>query len=216
MASNSNNYHFDLWAEYLTVTLSENVARCQLGSGKIKTIRITLSDQLNYPKAFKVILDNGLVVESKHQIPNSDHIYEIDYLYQSPCLIPFGKNITDPIAKRFCSAAKKIDSDFLSDNWSLNNSKSILSILRQLALRNVSHIISDQLQNQGIQMSDDFSLQYFDGSNYLSLSYDALRSDLVEQIQFYFKNSNIKQQAADLCFKHPNNKAWFNSLSSLN
>jgi hypothetical protein len=213
MASTSNNYHFDLWAEYLTVTLSENVAHCQLGSSKIKTIRITLSDQLNYPKAFKVILDNGLVAESKHQTPNSDHIYEIDYLYQSPCLIPFGKNITDPIAKHFCSAAKKINSDFLSDNWSLNNSKSIPSILRQLALRNISRIIAVQLRNQGIQMSDDFSLQYFDGSNYLSLSYDALRSDLVEQIQFYFKNSKIKKQAADLCFKHSNNKAWFNSLN---
>jgi hypothetical protein len=213
MAKTSNNYHFDLWAEYLTVTLSANIARCHLGSSKVKTIRINLSDTLNYPKSFKVILDNGLVAASTHEKLNSDHIYEIDYLYQSPCLIPFGKNITDPVAKRFSSEAKKIDPDFLSDNWTLNNSKSIPSILRLLALRNVGHMVHKQLTRQDIHMTDDFSVQFFDGSNYLSLSYDALRSDLVKQIQFYFKNEKIRDQASDLCFMHTSNKIWFNSIN---
>jgi hypothetical protein len=212
MAKTLNNYHFDLWAEYLTVTLSTNIARCHLGNSQVKTIRIILSDALNYPESFKVILDNGLIAASTHEKLNSDHIYEIDYLYQSPCLIPFGKNISDPVAKHFSSEAKKIDSDFLTNNWSLNNSKSIPSILRLFALRGVSQMLHKQISHQGINMTDDFSVQFFDGSNYLSLSYDALRSDLVEQMQFYFKNSKIKSQAADLCFKHTNNKKWFNSI----
>jgi hypothetical protein len=210
--NNDQHYYFDLWAEYLTVTLSENVARCQLGISKVKTIRITLSDGLNFPKAFKVILDNGLIAPSTHEKPNTNHVYEIDYLYKSPSLIPFGKNITDPVTQLFSSQAKKIDPDFLSDNWSLNNQKSIPSLLRQLALRNVSTMIAKQLQHQGIDMTDDFSLQFFDGSNYLSLSYDALRQDLVEQIQFYFRQDKIRSKAAAVCFKHTHNQNWFNSL----
>ena len=65
MATPSKNYVFDQWAEFLTVTICENISRCLLGQSKVKKVRLTLSEQSNWPVKFKVILDNELMSAQK-------------------------------------------------------------------------------------------------------------------------------------------------------
>jgi hypothetical protein len=212
MGHDSKHYYFDLWAEYLTSTLSENVARCQRVNRKVKKVRLNLPGTLNSPNTLKVILDNGLIASLPNQKSNADGSHDINYPYQSPSLMPFDKRSVDPVAKYFCTLARQTDPDFLTDYWSLSVDNSVPSLLRLLALRSVSAMIPKQLQHQGIDFTDDFTVQYFDGDNYLSLSYDAIRQGLLEQIQFYLGNPAIKKQAINSCFKHEHNKNWFNSI----
>ena len=212
MTTPSKNYVFDQWAEFLTVTICENISRCQLGQSKVKKVRLTLSEQSNWPVKFKVILDNELIAPFPGNTAFSDGSHEIDYVYQAPNQVPYGKNLADPVAKRFIEKAKSIDSNVLSDTWSLHTSNSIPSLLRQLAFRSMSTLIPKQLVHNDIAITADFALQFFDGSNYVSLSYDAIKQELSEQIQFYFANSEIKNAAANCCFKHSDNKAWFLSI----
>lgn len=212
MSKTSQYYHFDLWAEFLTVTIAENIAHCQLADNRIKKVRINLSDHAHWPTAFKVILENNLIAPLNDKEANLDASHDIEYLYQCPSNIPFGKNIADPVSKLFIKTAKKHEANFLTDSWSLNNDSSIPALLKQLAFRSVSRILNYQLQSKGIRMSEDFTVQFFDGENYLSFPYDSLRQALIDQIQFYLGNEQIKDVVIKYCFKHSHNQKWFKQL----
>jgi hypothetical protein len=213
MANLAHNYHFDEWAEFLTVTLADNISRCQLGHNKIKKVRLTLHEQSNWPVTFKVILDNELIAAYPNKQALHDGSYGIDHLYNTPSAIPYGSNETDLAAKLFINQAKQLDPNFLSDNWSLRNKHSIPALMRQLAFRSMCSLMPIQLKHQGIDLSEDFSLQFFDGSNYLSFSYDAIKQAILEQSSYYLGNNAIKEAAANTCFKHNHNKSWFMQLS---
>ena len=213
MANLPQNYHFDQWAEFLTVTLSENIARCQRGQNKVKKVRLTLHEQSNWPVTFKVILENELIAPYPYKPALNDGSYEIEHMYSTASKIPYGSNVTDSAAKLFIEHAKRLDSNFLSDTWSFHNHESIPSLLRQLAFRSMSTLLPKQLEQQGVNLTDDFTLQFFDGSNYLSFSYDAIKQALIEQMGFYMANSKIKESAANTCFKHTHNRSWFKQLS---
>ena len=212
MATPSKNYVFDQWAEFLTVTICENICRCQLGQNKVKKVRLTLSEQSNWPIKFKVILDNELIAPFPGNQALSDGSHEIDYVFQAPSQVPYGRNLSDPVAKNFIEKAKSIDSNFLSDTWSLNTANSTPSLLRQLAFRSMNSLIPKELVHNDIAITADFALQFFDGNNYVSFSYDAIKQSLSEQIQYYFTNDEIKQAAAKCCFKHSDNQNWFLSI----
>lgn len=205
-------YYFDLWAEYLTVTLAENINRCDLIQ-PVKKVRITLSNEANWPVKFKVILDNELIAVNPNKPTDQDGNHDIEYFYQSPSSIPFGKNILDTTSEQFINKVRTIDPLFLSDAWTLHNPKSIPSLLLNLAFRSVIKLLPFQLQKQGIQVSEQLAIQFFDGSNYLSFSYDAIRHSLLEQSNLYLINNEVSQLAASTCFKHEHNKQWLNALN---
>ena len=213
MANLSKNYHFDQWAEFLAVTLSENVVRCQIGQNKVKKVRLTLNPDSNWPVTFKAILDNELIASYPSHNALHDGAYDIDYMYSTACQVPYGTNITDAAAKAFINYAKSLDENFLSDTWSLENTSSIPSLLRQLSFRSLSDLLPKQLIHQGINLSDDFSVQFFDGNNYLSFSYDSIKQNIVNQLGYYFANSLIKEAAVKTCFKHKSNQEWFKALN---
>lgn len=211
--ANSPAYHFDLWAEFLTVTLAENISRCQLGLNKVKKVRLSLADKQNWPCHFKVILDNERVAQyNHHKTPHSDASYDIDYMYKSPSDIPNGHSIDDIVAKHFIPKALKQDDAFFADAWSLTTSGCIPHLLKLLAFRSVSKMMEKQLNHQGVDLTDDFSVQFYDGENYLSFSYDAIKQDLSRQVQFYMGNLEVKKLATKICFKHKTNQEWFMDL----
>lgn len=212
MANSSPAYHFDSWAEFLTVTLAENVSRCQLGLNQVKKVRLSLAHKQNWPCHFKVILDNERVAQYNQHTPHSDASYDINYLYKSPSDIPNGHSIEDRVAKQFIPKALKEDDAFFADAWSLTSPGCIPYLLKLLAFRSASKMMSKQLSHQGVELTEDFSVQFYDGDNYLSFSYDAIKQELSRQIQFYMGNSGVKKMASQICFKHKINQDWFMSL----
>lgn len=210
--SNINlHYDFDRFAEYLSVTLAENTARCQLGLNKIQKIRIYTSADKLWPTSFKVILENELVAPCAGEA-NDDASYNIQYMYRCPSDIPLEAAQAGPIAQSFIEKAKQLDGDFYSDAWSFSMPGCLPFLLKEMAYRNVTFTLARQLQHQGIEITDDFSMQFHDGDNFLSFNYDNLVQQISQQIQFYLSNPSVKQLACDVCFKHPQNKQWFMSL----
>ncbi len=213
MAKHAPMYDFDRWAEYLTVTLAENCARCHLGANSIKKIHVNLSNRIYYPPSYKVILSNELIAQCNgNKQANSDASYPIDYYYQSPSKIAFNSHQPDPVAKMFIKQACSLDKTFYGDGWSLNLPSSIPFLLMQLALRSVSKLLPKQLNHQGVELSEDFSVQFYDGSNYLSFYYETLKQDLNSQVNLYLSDKRIKTLASAMCFKHMENRRWFMGL----
>lgn len=211
MATPNAHYDFDRFAEYLCVTLAENTARCQLGSSKVKKVRIyTTTDKL-WPTRFKVILDNELIAPV-HSPINEDASHDIQYIYRCPSSIPFESSAARRITDPFIEQAKQIDTDFYRDAWSLNIPGCIPFLLREMAFRNVTRNLAKQLQHQGIDMTEDFSVQFHDGENYLSFNYDNITQQISQQINFYLNNPKVKEHAANISFKHPQNRQWFMRL----
>ena len=211
MAKSTLDYHFDRFAEFLNVTLAENIARCQLGLNKIHKVRVYLDKDMVWPKNFKVILDNELVA-SAPSLANDDASYKINYLYDCPSNIAKYTEHSDKVTSPFITKAKEVDSEFYSDAWSLKMEGCIPSILKDLAFRNVCRNLPSQLKHQGIELSEDFEVQFHDGENFLSFSYDQLTQQLKQQIQFYLNNDQVKQLATTSCFKHSENQRWFTQL----
>jgi hypothetical protein len=213
MANPNTHYDFDRFAEYLCVTLAENTARCQLGFNKIQKVRVYTSPDKLWPTSFKVLLENELVAPIEpHCDTNQDASYDIEYAYRCPSAIPFEATQSDNITAPFIEQAKQQDSDFYSDAWSFNMPGCIPFLLKEIAYRNVTQNLARQLQHQGIAITDDFSVQFHDGENFLSFNYDNLTQQISQQIQFYLSNHQVKQLACDLCFKHSENKQWFMGL----
>lgn len=204
-------YHFDTWSEYLTVTLGENIRQCQPNQ-PIKKIRIALSKENHWPDKFKVILDSELIATSPEQPVDSSGYQSIDYLYRNPSSIPFGKNVTDPTAKDFIQQAQEMNPDFFADAWDLKNPYSMPALLLQLAFRKVIHTLPLQLQTLNIQTSNDLEIQFFDGINFLSFSYDAIRHSIQEQKELYFTHKEIQSLAVATCFKHAHNIKWLSAI----
>ncbi|NVK36583.1 MAG: hypothetical protein HWE18_01540 [Gammaproteobacteria bacterium] len=213
MANPKVHYDFDRFAEFLCVTLAENTARCQLGLNKVQKVRIfTHSDQL-WPVSFKVILDNELVAPPHPSLkPNQDASYDIQYYYRCPSSIPVSASEAQRITDPFILQAKALDAEFYADAWSFNMPGCLPYLLKDMAFRNVSRNLARQLKHQGIEISDDFSVQFHNGENFLSFNYDSLVQQIQQQIQFYLSHSNVKQLAADMCFAHAVNKQWFMGL----
>lgn len=213
MANLNPHYDFDRFAEYLCVTIADNVARCQLSQNKVQKVRIYTSNDALWPTAFKVLLENELVAPlHSHTISNADASYDISYRYRCPSAIPFKAAQASSITSPFIEQAKKMDTDFYTDAWSLSLPGCIPYLLKQVAYRNVSLNLAKQLQAQGIAISEEFSVQFHDGENFISFNYDNLTQQISQQIQFYLNDEKVKQIACDVCFKHPQNKQWFMSL----
>jgi len=206
-----HNYHFDLWAEYLAVSLVENILRCQIGQ-PVKKIRITFSKSNYWPIKFKVILDNELIAPFEDKTADKDGSYEIEYNFQSPSSIPFGKNVNDPTAKQFIEKAKNLDPNFLKDSWDLEQIGSIPDLLLKLSFRSAIKLIPTLLNKKGLMVSEDLAVQFFDGENYLSFSYDAIRHALVEQSNLYLANKHVRALCSQTCFKHEHNIKWLAAL----
>ncbi|GAA6134273.1 hypothetical protein NBRC116188_10620 [Oceaniserpentilla sp. 4NH20-0058] len=211
MANTKLEYHFDRFAEFLNVTLAENIARCQLGLNKVHKIRIYLDKDKVWPKSYKVILDNELVANGNTS-QNPDASYDIQYQYAIPSNIPKYLKRTDHCMSEFINKAKSIDPEFYGEAWSLSMHSCIPFILKEFAFRNVSQNLSKQLTYQGVALSPSFEVQFYDGENFLSFSYDSLVQQLKQQIQFYLTDPNVKALTAQSCFKHPDNQSWFLSL----
>lgn len=211
----AHHYWFDRWAEYLTVTLAENCSRCELGLNKIEKIRISLTQDALWPTSFKVIMDNGIIASlTKFSPANWDGSHPIQYIYKSPAQIPTSTHPLDDIARDFIKKAHMLDPDFYYQAWSFNQQDSVAHLLWSLSLRSVARIIHKQLIYQGIELSDNFNLQFFDGSNYQSFNYNEITHSLRMQSALYFKDKRILKLLAELCFKHPENRKWFESLMS--
>lgn len=211
MANTKLEYHFDRFAEFLNVTLAENIARCQLGLNKIHKVRIYLSKDKIWPSDLKVILDNELVATTSSEV-HPDASSKIQYLYRSPSNIAKYSENASKVTTSFIEQAKALDKEFYNDAWSFNIGGCIPSLLTEFAFRNVTRNLAKQLKHQGIELSDDFAVQFHDGENFLSFSYDSLVQQLQQQIQFYLTDPNVKALAAKSCFKHPENQRWFLNL----
>ena len=213
MANKVPCYHFDNWAEYLTLTLAENIARCHLGHNSVEKVKISLKKDDNWPVNFKVILDNNLVAPcNAHKQANGDASYAIDYIYSPQSKIPHHPKEKDPAGQLMAKNAKALDKGFYEDAWVLEDANGIASLLRKLALRSTTRLLNKQLHQQGVDISDQFSVQYRDEDNYLSFSYEGIKQDLTQLLSLYGNNKEVKKLAAQLYFKRPENRAWFMRL----
>ena len=204
-------YHFDQWAEYLAVTLTSNIASCDLSHQKIEKLRLNIHPKTYWPTRFKAIFHNHLVASnqnSNHQNGSSD----IQFLYRNPCFIPADVNTRDPVASQFLKSVSKWQPDFYENAWNLNEQGSIPGLLRQLALRSFVTVMTDQLRHEGIALHEDFEVQFFDGENYKTWHYDTLVNELKRSLSLYLTHEKSRQLAANLCFKHKKNKDWFLAL----
>lgn len=214
MAHPTAHYDFDRFAEFLCVTLAENTARCQLGLNKIQKIRVYTHPDKLWPTSFKVILENELVAAAPSDTQISkDAAHNIQYMYRCPSSIPYAASEANRITEPFIQLAKQHDDEFYADAWLFNMPGCLPYLLKELALRNVTLNLARQLQHQGIAITDDFSVQFYDGENYLSFNYDNLIQQIKQQMNFYLNNAAVKQLACDTCFHHGHNKQWFMSLS---
>lgn len=205
-------YHFDAWAEYLAVTLAENIARCDLGSAKLQKLRININPDTLWPQRYKALLDNHLVAHHPKQ-PNDhdDGSLDIQFYYRNPCYIP--NSVPDMVGQQFIKKAKQWQPDFYDDAWTLKqNGDGIPALLAQMGLRSLSKILPKQLEHQGIGLTKDFEVQFYDGSNYKSFYYDALLNQLKQSMNLYMHSDDGKKLAAKLCFKRKVNQDWFLSL----
>lgn len=207
-------YHFDRWAEFLAVTLAENIARCSISQSPIHKVRIQLSHDQYWPIGYKAVLENGLVAKQAHQltIESDDSVNAVEYFYRCPTQLPKTKAVSDTVAEQFIPAAKKWDDAFYDDAWSLKLGDCIPALLLQLSFRSVVKLLPQQLKHQGLDISEDFSVQYYDGENFLSFIYDSVVDQLKRQIGFYLGDERVFNEALNLCFKHEENKKWFKQL----
>jgi len=207
-------YHFDRWAEFLAVTLAENIARCVISQSPVQKVRVQLDRQQNWPVGFKVILENTLLAKQPNQrtLEDDPTVNAIDYYYRCPSQLPRGKDAADTVAEQFIPAAQKWDDAFYPDAWSLKIDDCIPALLRSMALRSLARLLPQQLRHQGVDLSHNFSVQFYDGENFLSFFYDAITEDLKRQIGFYLGDTRVFAEATQLCFKHEENKRWFKSL----
>jgi hypothetical protein len=206
-------YDFDRWAEYLTVTVAENTARCDRGHNKVKKIQLNFNEQSPNPLDFKVTLSNELIARnSSHTQSNEDSSYPIDYSYQNPSSIALHGNAQDSTGKTFIQQATKLDNNFYGEGWALQLPGSIPNLLIQLSLRSTALMLPKQLEHLGVTLSDDFSVQFFKEGNYLSFFYEPLTSALRAQAALYLGNKRIKTLASGICFKHAKNRKWFMGL----
>ncbi len=213
MAAKVPCYHFDNWAEYLTLTLAENIARCHLGHNSVEKVKIGVKRSGNWPVNFKVILDNNLVAPcNAHKQVNGDASYAIDYIYTPTSKIPRHAKGKDPAGEFMAKKAKLLDKTFYADVWLFEDPNGIASLLRNLALRSTARLLSKQLNHQGVDLSDQFTVQYRDEDNYLSFSYEGIKQDLSQLLNLYGNNKEIKKLAAQMYFKRPENRAWFMGL----
>lgn len=216
MNSTQPIYWFDRWAEYLTVTVAENIARCTLASGPIQKVRIYLTPSLFRPAGFKVFTANGLIIGSTRHASMSgaadSSTLELSYYYKSPCSIPAVPDVEDITAQSFITQAKEYDEHFYSDAWSLSHSEGIPALLRKLAFRSVSKLLPQQLHHQGIDLADELEVQFHDGENYRSFAYDAISAQLSRQIGFYLGDDRVFRMATETCLMRSENRHWFKTL----
>jgi len=213
MANKVPYYHFDNWAEYLTLTLAENIARCHLGRNSVEKVKISVKKADNWPVDFKVILDNNLVAPcNAHKQANVDASYAIDYIYTPNSKIPHLAKGIDHAGELMTKNARVLDKAFYADAWVLEGTNGIASLLRKLALRSTAKLLNKQLHHQGVDISEQFSVQYRDEDNYLSFSYEGIKQELTQLLKLYGNNKEIKKLAAQLYFKRPENRAWFMRL----
>lgn len=213
MTAQKAGYHFDHWAEHLTINLAENIARCHLGQNKVERVRINLNQLHNWPESFKVILDNNLVAKcNAHKPTLEDNSYGIDYIYPPSSKIPRAVSDKDSIASQFYTQSKRLDANFYQDGWSLKVGNSISAILRRFALRSCARLLAKQLQHQGVEISEQFNVQFHNEENYLIFSYEGLKQELKLQMALYALNPAIRKLASELYFKHGENRKWFMGL----
>jgi len=213
MANKVPCYHFDNWAEYLTLTLAENIARCHLGRNSVEKVKISVKRADNWPADFKVILDNNLVAPcNAHKQANGDASYAIDYVYPPNSKIPRQAKEIDPAGELMAKNARALDKAFYADAWLLEDTNGIASLLGKLALRSTAKLLNKQLHHQGVDLSEQFSVQYRDEDNYLSFSYEGIKQELTQLLKLYGNNKEIRKLAAQLYFKRPENRAWFMRL----
>lgn len=215
MANPKAHYDFDRFAEFLCVTLAENVSRCHLGLNKIQKIRIYTSKDKLWPVSFKVILENELVATTNsNSQANEIGGNDIDYLYRCPSSIPFEANQAERITNPFIEDAKLLDNEFYRDSWSFSMDGCLPYLLKDMAFRSVTQGLAGQLTHQGLALTEDFSVQFHDGENFLSFNYDNLVQQIKQQIRFYLNHPAVKQLATDTCFKHAHNKDWFHTIAN--
>ena len=205
------NYHFDLWAEYLAVTLTSNLANYDLAENQLEKLRLYIDPQTQWPVRFKAVLHNHLVV-SNAQSNHQDGSTHIQYLYRNPCFIPSNTHTKDPVAHHVLNTVSKWQPDFYANAWNLAERDSIPTLIRQLALRSFVKVLTAQLKYQGIELHENFDVQFFDGLNYKTFYYDSLVNELKDKSVLYLTHEKSKQLAADVCFKHKQNKLWFLNL----
>jgi len=207
-------YHFDRWAEFLTVTLAENIARCSIGQSSVQKVRIQLAPDQYWPVGYKAILENGLIANGPNTkpLPSDSTVNQLQYYYRNPTQLPKAHDDLDKVAEAFTAQAQKWDDSFYDDAWSLKLKDCIPALLRQLAFRSVSQMLAQQLKHQGIDMTEEFEVQFFDGENYLSFFYDGLSTDIKQQIGFYLGDERVLKLAAECCFSREENRRWFKSL----
>jgi len=210
--SHKASYGFDTFAEYLAVTLAENIVRCSIGSNAVKRVRLGFQPEFHWPVTLKVILENDLVVTAPLTQPKEDGSFSIDYMYRCSALIPNSKQVEDKVAERFLTGAKKIDSDFYDDAWSLTIPGCVPSLMLKLAFRNLQSSLVHELKNKGVRLTPDFNVLFFNGNDYEIYSYDGIKQEIIRQIGFYLTDIKVKALAADCCFNHVQNREWLEQL----
>jgi len=205
------NYHFDHWAEYLAVTLAANITDCDLAHQPIEKLRLNIHPQTYWPLNYKVMLKNHLVA-SNHNINHQNGSSPVLFPYKNPSFIPADPKTRDPVALGFLKSVNKWQTDFYDTAWNLNQHDSIPGLVRQMALRSLSKVVTAQLKHQGFELDAHFEVQFFDGQNYKTFYYDHLVNELERCIALYLTHEKSRQLAANVCFKHKKNRDWFLSL----
>jgi len=212
MANQTNQYNFDSWAEFLTINMAENIRRCERSQEKLKKLHIELDPHDYKPTRFKAILDSDRVATHTNTSADAEDGYSsIQSFYNCPTALA-DQEASAKIGRDFIAAAQKQDSAFFDDAWLLTMDGCIPHLLTQFALRSMSKMMAEQLRFVGVDINDDFYVQFHVNDNTVSLSYDELVLALKRQMGFYLTNLKVKKMACEICFRHKENKVWFMSL----
>jgi hypothetical protein len=201
MAEQLRTYWYDRWVEYMALTLAENVASCLMHNQPLAKLRLEYSPGSLLPDCFKGIYSNGLLLQSTHHLllsPQEANVYRLHTPYQNPCELPQMKDAPDLARDNFVKKALRADPVFYE--YAFNFSR--------------ADITPQVLQEHGIDLSDDFQVQIFDGKNFMSFYNGTAQAQLKQQLALYFRDNQVFKLLNQLCFYRRENQSWLQGLRS--
>lgn len=217
MAEQLRTYWYDRWVEYMALTLAENVASCLMHNQPLAKLRLEYSPGSLLPDCFKGIYSNGLLLQSTHHrlLNGQDaNVYHLHTPYKNPCELPQMKNGPDLARDNFVKKALRADPVFYEYAFNFSREDNVPALLLHMALHSLVKITPQVLREHGIDLTDDFQVQIFDGKNFLSFYAGTAQAQLKQQLALYFRDNQVFKLLNQLCFYRRENQSWLQSLRS--
>lgn len=215
MAEQLRTYWYDRWVEYMAVTLAANLTYCQSSNQPLAKLRLEYSPGSLLPDCFKGIYANGLLLQSnQHKTlgKGENSVYQLNQVYENPCELPAKMDSRDIARENFVKKALRADPVFYEYAFNFSRPDNVPALLLHMALHSLVKITPEVLRKKGIQLSDDFQVQIFDGKNFMSFYDGTDQAQLRQQLSLYFRNDQVFKLLNQLCFYRRENQSWLQSL----